>query len=128
MRPPGGRRAVRGVLPAYNEAQDVGPLLEAIDQCMVDDDLDYVIIVVDDGSVDATIEEVERRARFMPIEILRHASNRGLGETIRDGLREAARVCGKRDTIVVMDADNTHSPGLIRAMTRRIQASRRGDR
>jgi dolichol-phosphate mannosyltransferase len=109
------------VLPAYNEARDVGPLLEAIDQAMFDDGLEYAIIVVDDGSVDGTLEEVERRAAFIPVEVLRHESNRGLGETIRDGLREAATVCSERDIIVVMDADNTHLPGLIRAMTRRIQ-------
>jgi dolichol-phosphate mannosyltransferase len=71
--------------------------------------------------VDGTLEEVERRAAFIPVEVLRHESNRGLGETIRDGLREAAAVCSERDIIVVMDADNTHLPGLIRAMTRRIQ-------
>jgi dolichol-phosphate mannosyltransferase len=116
--PPG---KVRVVLPAYNEARDVGPLLEAIDQAMFDDGLEYAIIVVDDGSVDGTLEEVERRAAFIPVEVLRHESNRGLGETIRDGLREAATVCSERDIIVVMDADNTHLPGLIRAMTRRIQ-------
>lgn len=108
------------MLPAYNEARDLGALLESIDQAMVDDQVDYEIIVVDDGSVDETYAEIEKRAPYIPVEVIRHPSNRGLGETIRDGLFAAASRCGERDIVVAMDADNTHSPGLIRAMTRRI--------
>ncbi|MBW2447340.1 MAG: glycosyltransferase [Deltaproteobacteria bacterium] len=82
------------MLPAYNEARDLGALLESIDQAMVDDEIDYEIIVVDDGSVDETCAEVERRAPYILVEIIRHPSNRGLGETIRDGLFAAASRCG----------------------------------
>ncbi len=118
-RKPPGRVIV--VPPAYNEEKNLGDLLEAVDQAMWDDGINYEVIVVDDGSMDGTRRVAEERARFIPIRIETHRVNQGLGATIRDGLRVAASTCGERDIIVVMDADNTHLPGLIRSMTRRIQ-------
>src|SRR5207249_10318972 len=56
----------------------------------------------------------------MPIEVERHEVNQGLGATIRDGLRVAVSLARDDDVIVVMDADNTHTPGLIRNMVRAV--------
>ena len=44
----------------------------------------------------------------------------GLGATIRDGIMAAAEVARPRDIIVTMDADDTHTPGLILRMVRMI--------
>jgi dolichol-phosphate mannosyltransferase len=106
------------VLPAYNEEQGLGPLLRRLDQSMHEDALPYQIIVVDDGSRDATARIAAEHARYMPIQVERHASNQGIGATIRDGLRVAISLARDEDVIVVMDADNTHTPGLIRTMVR----------
>ena len=106
------------VLPAYNEEQSLGVLLRRLDQSMHEDGLPYQIIVVDDGSRDATATIAGEHARFMPIEVERHEVNQGLGATIRDGLRVAVSLARDDDVIVVMDADNTHTPGLIRNMVR----------
>jgi dolichol-phosphate mannosyltransferase len=54
----------------------------------------------------------------MPLSVHRHPENQGLGATIRDGLKLAAERCGDRDMVIAMDADNSHTPGLIRTMTR----------
>jgi len=117
-KPPG---KVIVVLPAFNEEENLAPLLERIDQAMVDENLAYQVIVVDDGSKDRTAEIAQEHAKFMPILVHRHEVNQGLGATIRDGLRIAAENCGERDIIVAMDADNTHTPRLIRAMTRLVE-------
>ena len=106
------------VLPAFNEAQGLGALLRRLDQSMHEDGLQYQIIVVDDGSQDATARIVADHARYMPIQVERHEVNQGLGATIRDGLRVAVSHARDEDVIVVMDADNTHTPGLIRNMIR----------
>ena len=106
------------VLPAYNEEQDLGVLLRRLDQSMHEDGFPYQIIVVDDGSRDATARIAADHARHMPIQVERHEVNQGLGATIRDGLRVAVSLAGDEDVIVVMDADNTHTPGLIRNMIR----------
>ena len=78
------------------------------------------MIVVDDGSSDGTAQAAEGWAE--PVELIRHPVNRGLGESIQDALREAARLAAPGDVIVTMDADNTHPPELIPAMLDRIQA------
>jgi dolichol-phosphate mannosyltransferase len=117
-KPPG---KVIVVLPAFNEEENLGELLERIDQTMVDEHQPYEVIVVDDGSSDRTSEIAQQHSSFMPVRVHRHQANQGLGATIRDGLRIAAESCGERDIVVAMDADNTHTPRLIRAMTRLVE-------
>ena len=109
------------VLPAYNEEESLGPLLERIDTSMHEDEIFYKVIVIDDGSRDRTLDVARRYALDIPIHIVRHEKNQGLGATIRDGLRTAALLCSPHDVIVAMDADNTHTPGLIRSMVRLIR-------
>jgi dolichol-phosphate mannosyltransferase len=118
-RRPAGKVIV--VLPAYNEEENLGALLERLDETMYDDGLAYRVVIVDDGSSDRTGQVAEEYAKYIPIRIERHKVNQGLGATIRDGLYVASTMCADRDIIVVMDADNTHTPGLIRSMTRLIQ-------
>jgi len=113
-------RKVFVVLPAYNEEQNLGCLLEAVRQAMVEEGFCYQVVVVDDGSRDRTVEVARAHAEIMPLRIERHEVNQGLGWTIRDGLR-ACLDCHDDDVVVAMDADNTHPPGLIGAMVRGIR-------
>lgn len=116
-----GRRAPRTifvVLPAFNEGPGIGSLLDRLDDAMAETLLAYRVILVDDGSRDDTAAVAADRAATMPITIVRHPENMGLGATIRDGLIEAERQAETRDVIVTMDADDTHAPGLILRMAR----------
>jgi dolichol-phosphate mannosyltransferase len=115
------RSRVLVVLPAYNEEESLGELLERIDQTMFETGESYSVIVVDDGSDDGTRRVAEEHARYMPIEVRRHEENQGLGATIRDGLMAAAEVCADHDIVVAMDADNTHTPCLIHSIVQRIK-------
>lgn len=117
-RPPG---RVIVVLPAYNEETDLGTLLERIDQAMADAGQQYQVIVVDDGSKDRTAEIAREYAQSMPVHLEQHIVNQGLGTTIRDGLKAAAERASDDDIIVAMDADNTHTPTLIRSMTQLVE-------
>ena len=117
-RPPG---RVIMVLPAYNEEENLGALLERGDEAFRDAGIDYQVIVVDDGSKDRTAEIAQHYAKSMPVRLERHVVNQGLGATIRDGLRAAAESCGDKDIVVAMDADNTQTPALIRRMVRAIE-------
>ncbi|MCU0608238.1 MAG: glycosyltransferase family 2 protein [Chitinispirillaceae bacterium] len=112
---------VHVVLPAYNEEADLPGLLERIDQAMADEGTRYEVIVVDDGSKDRTAAIAEEHAKYMPVIVHRHPVNQGLGGTIREGLRIAADRCDDRDIVIAMDADNTHTPGLMRSMTRLVE-------
>ena len=111
---------VRVVLPVYNEGNRIESLLNHIDEALEEAGLSYEVILVDDGSRDSTAAIVGQCAARMPIRIMAHEVNRGLGATIRDGLVEAAATAKDRDIIVTMDADDTHAPGLILRMVRMI--------
>jgi len=123
---PMARRAKRPrnlyvVLPAYNEAENLGELLERIHQTFEEDPIPYEVIVVDDGSRDNTRTVAERYSKWMPVTVHAHEVNQGLGATIRDGLLAAIEKCGDDDIIIAMDADNTHPPGLMTSLIRQIK-------
>jgi len=108
-------------LPAYDEELTLPPLLEAIREAMVENAIEYRVVVVDDGSRDGTAKVVEELESEMPLTLISHGVNRGLGESIRTGLVYALREAEDRDIIVTMDSDNTHTPGLIARMVRGIR-------
>jgi dolichol-phosphate mannosyltransferase len=82
--------------------------------------LPYEVVIVDDGSSDDTAKIASQMSFQMPVHLVQHEQNQGLGVTLRDGLREAVDRAGDRDIIITMDADNTHPPGLIDLMVRMI--------
>ena len=107
-------------LPAFNEEAALPELLERIGEAFADSGLPYEVVIVDDGSSDDTAKIASQMSFQMPIHLVQHEQNQGLGVTLRDGLREAVDRAGERDIIVTMDADNTHPPGLIDRMVRMI--------
>jgi dolichol-phosphate mannosyltransferase len=109
------------VLPAYNEERSLPQLLKHITESMVEAGAPYRILVVDDGSSDSTARIAEEYARSVPLVLLRHPVNMGLGATIRDGLLKAIELADPQDVIVTMDADNSHNPNLIPRMSRLIR-------
>jgi dolichol-phosphate mannosyltransferase len=115
------RQHVWVVLPAYNEEKSLPALLARIDESMFEAGLAYHILVLDDGSDDATPEIAALWAARLPLTVERHPKNLGLGMTIRDGLVRAARAADPKDIVVTMDADNSHTPELILRMVRTVR-------
>jgi dolichol-phosphate mannosyltransferase len=120
-RPPHRVSRIIVVLPAYNEEANIGNLLRRIFESLTDENFGFSIIVVDDGSSDRTHQILEEYGRDFPLVVHRHEENQGLGATIRDGLREAAAVASERDIVITMDADESHTPGLMIRMIRMIR-------
>jgi len=105
------------LLPAFNEEQSLPALLERITAFGQANPAEpYQVIVVNDGSSDATPAIAADYATRMPIHLINHDGNKGLGTAMRTGLTAAAQVTGAADALVTMDADNTHDPALIAAM------------
>lgn len=100
------------LVPAYNEAATIGEVLERIDQL----GLDRQIIVVDDGSKDATGEIVERYAAEHPSVILVRQPNRGKGAAIRRAIQEI-----DGDIAVIQDADMEYDPVEVPRLIEPIQ-------
>jgi len=109
------------VLPAYNEETALPSLFEAVRRELFQSRLGAAVVVVDDGSRDGTSRVIESWSARLPIHLVTHPVNQGLGATIRDGLERAAALAESGDVIVTMDADNTHSPALVRDMLARLE-------
>ncbi len=97
------------VVPAYNEADRIGPTLEHLRTAAARLGISEVI-VVDDGSTDATATLVEgfEREREPTIRLVRLASNQGKGAAVRRGVVEA-----NGDYVVFLDADLSAPPDAI---------------
>ena len=76
------------VIPAYNEAQRIGPTLEQTRDYLARQGYDAEIIVVDDGSRDNTAAVV---GAFGSVKLVRLDRNRGKGAAVRRGMLKEAR-------------------------------------
>jgi dolichol-phosphate mannosyltransferase len=119
-RPDAPARKVYYVLPAYNEAASLPRLLPRIKTAMEKQGFAYEVVVVNDGSADDTLRVAKHHATLMPVTIVDHVRNRGLGEAMKSGLTKATELARPEDVIVTMDADNTHPPELVATMVNRI--------
>src|SRR5262245_22569257 len=77
----------------------------------------YQAVLIDDGSTDGTVAEARQAVAEsdgeLPLEVLRHGDNRGLGAGLRTGISWCLERADDADVIVTLDADNTHPPKLI---------------
>ena len=95
------------LVPAYNEAATIEAVLDAVDGLP----LERQIVVVDDGSTDATPAIVERWARGKDGVVLVRQANRGKGAAIRAAIPHA-----DGDVIVIQDADMEYDPADVPAL------------
>jgi dolichol-phosphate mannosyltransferase len=102
------------VLPMYDEADNIGPLLERLARVRdgLGSGLDLIAIAVDDGSRDATRARLtQAMARYGFLRWVGHTRNRGLAAALRTGIATAlAERHPPVDAIACMDADLTHAP------------------
>jgi dolichol-phosphate mannosyltransferase len=109
------------LLPAYNEELSFGTLLPKIDDYFKHKlQLDYQLIICNDGSSDGTLEILEGYKQSLPLTIINHKINRGLGETSRDLFEKAVELSSDGDIFIRMDCDDTHEPEFIKGMIDKI--------
>ncbi len=109
------------LLPAYNEEEALRPMMEKIARAMGELGSGHRVVVVDDGSKDRTPEILEELRGSYPLDVVTHKYNRGLGETIRDGMEYIAERASPEDVVVRMDCDDTHEPQYIAAMLEKLR-------
>jgi glycosyltransferase involved in cell wall biosynthesis len=89
------------VIPAYNEAKRLGSSLERVGNYVIAQGWDAEVIVVNDGSSDATPDLVRECARRYPfLRLLENPGNRGKGYSVRNGMLHASG-----DLLLFSDAD-----------------------
>lgn len=92
------------IIPFYNEAGNVIPLIEEIIQTLPA--LTFEIVAIDDGSTDKTFEELKRIANAHTcVRVLRHNRNYGQSMALLTGARQASH-----QTLVTMDGDGQNDP------------------
>ena len=91
------------VIPAYNEEASIKETIQNIKKFVPDSE----IIIVDDGSKDATKE----RAKKEKVRVIVHSTNKGYGEALKTGMRNA-----KSKYIGFLDADMTYHPKYLPIM------------
>jgi hypothetical protein len=103
-----GRVAV--LVPAYNEAENVGYVLDRMpaEVCGVP----TAVLVVDDGSRDGTAEVAAEHGAT----VARHVINRGGGAALRTGYR--LMVESGAEVVVTLDADGQHLPAEMERLVK----------
>jgi dolichyl-phosphate beta-glucosyltransferase len=104
----GGKEVTEGpylsvVIPAFNETHRIQSTLDACRLFLDGRDWPYEVIVVDDGSLDDTVDLVQGVANSWPeLRVLQLPVNQGKGAAVRAGCLQAA---GER--VLFMDADHS---------------------
>jgi dolichol-phosphate mannosyltransferase len=98
------------VVPTFNEAANVGPLLDRLRRALAG--LAFEIVVVDDDSPDGTAAAVRALAAADPrVRCLQRIGRRGLASACVEGMLASAAPC-----LAVIDADLQHDETLLPAM------------
>ncbi len=107
------------VVPAFNEADVIDDTLTRLVAHLgtLEPGFRWEIVVVDDGSTDATGAIADAFARaHVGVRVLRHATNQRLGRALRSGFDQAAG-----DHVAVVDCDLSYAPEHITRMLRAAQ-------
>jgi glycosyltransferase involved in cell wall biosynthesis len=99
--------SVSVVVPAYNEAEAIGDVVSALRAA----GSWHEIIVVDDGSSDATAA----RAADAGATVVRHPYNKGNGAAVKSGIRKASA-----EFVMILDGDGQHQAADARRIVARL--------
>lgn len=92
-------------IPVYNEAATVEQVLRTVREITPD------MLVIDDGSTDATPEILDRLRPELGFDLIRHEANAGYGRAMREAFARAHR--DGYDWVITMDCDEQHEPAMI---------------
>src|SRR4029077_12712785 len=102
--------------PAYNDSGTIASMVIRAVQAASELTPDYEVIVVNDGSADATAEIADELARTYPrVRVIHHPTNRGYGGALQTGFRSAAK-----EFIFYTDGDAQYDPAELAVLWARM--------
>jgi len=112
------------LIPARDEASTVGLLLWKVRQAFTAFSREYQIIVVNDGSRDASEDVLAPYTRALPLTLLSHRDPRGYAASLEALLRAAVQRTDRprRDLAVTLQADFSESPDDLVELVKRLEA------
>jgi glycosyltransferase involved in cell wall biosynthesis len=105
------------IVPAYNEEGMIGRVVRDIKRHAPD----FSVLVVDDGSLDATVAHAEAEGAI----VLRHPFNLGIGGAMQSGYKYALAHC--YDVAVQVDGDGQHKPEYLPEMLEALRTGGEAD-
>jgi len=108
------------IIPVFNEENTISEVIRKISLLKITD-IEKEIIVVDDGSTDATASEIQnssrsQRDKIQNLKVIHHKENLGKGAAVRTGIENSTG-----DYIVIQDADLEYNPNDIIRLLKPIQ-------
>ena len=97
------------IIPVYNEQDTIVPILKKVNEQKIDD-VEFEIIVIDDGSTDNSLKILEEHSSLFH-ELINLEKNSGKGAAVREGLKSATG-----DYILFQDADMEYDPSEYRKL------------
>ena len=106
------------LLPCYNEYKNLLPLIKKIDLVSKKNNLKINIVLVNDGSTDATHKNINflKKITTNRIIYINHRRNLGLNMALLNGFEKIISKSKKNDIVITLDSDNTHPVNLIPQM------------
>lgn len=110
-------------VPAFDEAPTIGVLLWRIRKVLEEHPREYELIVLDDGSTDATADTLQPYTEVLPLTVLRNARCAGYPSALDTLARTAAARTRypRRDAMILMQGDFTDQPEHIPELVRRFE-------
>jgi dolichol-phosphate mannosyltransferase len=107
------------VIPAYNEEQNLPRLLGDLESRPSLFPAGSRVLIVDDGSEDATAAVVTSYEGALPLELVRLDHNQGPGAAFRAGFAAALKDCPREARIITLEADTTSDLDALPRMLER---------
>lgn len=103
------------VVPCYNEAENVARFQNVTIEAFSDCSYDFEIVFIDDGSTDATLQELRKlhKLQLCPVKVISFSRNFGKEAGLYAGLQHAAG-----EYICLIDADLQQRPEIVRDMVK----------
>jgi glycosyltransferase involved in cell wall biosynthesis len=113
------RPSISAFFPAYNDAGSIGDLVRTVDVVLREVTDDYEIIVVNDGSRDATGEVLAGlQAEIPQLRVVTHEVNSGYGGALQSGFRAATK-----ELVFYTDGDGQYDPTELAVLARALESS-----
>ncbi|MFH1319792.1 MAG: glycosyltransferase family 2 protein [Bacteroidota bacterium] len=89
------------IIPVYNEENAILSTIEQINTIMKNSEIEYEIIIVNDGSTDNTSQILKNSG--INFQLAEHEKNKGYGAALKTGIMQS-----KYDIVAITDADETY--------------------
>lgn len=110
------------VIPAFNEEANLPRLIADLEARPHLFPPGSRILIVDDGSEDATADLVDDYEGDLPLEVIRLGTNQGPGAAFRAGFAAALELCPDEARIITLEADTTSDLDALPKMLERAAA------